>query len=247
MRRTTPLVLCLLLGVSVYAQKVAIKRVEVTGERIIVYYDLEDSNPNNEYQINLYSSQSNFVTALTKVKGDVGSEVKSGINKRIEWNVKEEAGPYKGRLALEVRGRVYIPIAKINNISAGDNFKRGKSRVITWKPGSSNPVNIELMKGGHRISGELNQPNNGSFTLYIPEHAEIGKDYTIKITDNRSSEDFVSSQPFHVRRKVPLLLKVAPILVVGGVAAFLGGGGGGGDGGGGGGGAPKLPAPPEQN
>ena len=226
MRRTTVLVLFLLSAFALHAQKMAVKKVELAGEKIIVHYDLEDSNPNNEYQISLYSSKNNFATALAKVSGDVGNEVKAGANKKITWNIKEELGPYKGKLSLEVRGKVFVPVVKLNNVTVGKNFKRGKSHTITWKPGNTNAIHIELMKGGQRVTGELNQPNNGSFSLYIPAHAAIGKDYTLRITDSKNAEDAVSSVPFGVSRKIPLLLKVVPALAVGGLAAILLSGGG---------------------
>src|SRR5688572_12735677 len=117
MRRTTPLMLCLFLASSVYAQKMEVKKVEVAGEKIIVHYDLEDSNPNNEYQISLFSSQNNFAAALAKVTGDVGGEIKAGNGKKIIWNAKEELGAYKGKLSLEVRGKVFIPVAKFSSLS----------------------------------------------------------------------------------------------------------------------------------
>lgn len=227
------IVVFLFAAVAVQAQKASIKRVELAGEKIIVHYDLEDSNPANEYQISLYASQSNFATALTRVKGDVGNEVKPGSNKKIEWNIREELGPYKGKLSLEIRGRMFVPVAKINSISEGDKFKRGKSHSLTWKPGNSNPVTIELLKGDQPISTQNNQPNNGSHSFFIPPHTVVGKDYSIRITDTKDGENVTSSQPFAVTRKVALLLKVVPILAVGGVAAVLAGSGGdegGGDG-----------------
>lgn len=230
--RKTLIVVLLLAAMAAHAQKASIKRVELAGEKIIVHYDLEDSNPANEYQISLYSSQSNFATALTKVRGDVGNEIKPGADKKIEWSIREELGPFKGKLSLEIRGKMFVPIAKIN-ISEGDKFKRGKTHTLTWKPGNSNPVTIDLMKGDQPVSTQNNQPNNGSYSLYIPPHTGIGKDYSLRITDTRDSENVVRSQPFAVTRKVPLLLKVVPVLAVGGAAAVLmGGGGGGGDSGG---------------
>jgi hypothetical protein len=224
------IVVFLLAGTVTYAQRASIKKVELAGEKIIVYYDLEDSNPGNEYQINLYASQSNFATALTKVKGDVGNEIKAGSNKKIEWNIREELGPYKGKLALEIRGKMFIPIAKINSISEGDKFKRGKNHLLTWKPGNNNPVNIELLKNGTPVNSQVNQPNNGSYSFFIPQTAVVGNDYTVRITDTKDAENSITSQPFTVSRKVPLLLKVVPIVVVGGVAAVLAGSGGGGGG-----------------
>lgn len=219
-----------LAATAVHAQRASIKKIEIAGEKIIVHYDLEDSNPANEYQISLYASQSNFTTALTKVKGDVGNEVKAGSNKKIEWNIREELGPFKGKLSLEVRGRMFIPVAKINSISEGDKFKRGKSHVLNWKPGNNNMVNIDLLKDGNLISSQPNQPNNGSYSLYIPPHTAIGKDYALRITDSKDGQNTITSHPFTVTRKVPLLLKVVPVLAVGGLVAVLVGGGGGGGG-----------------
>lgn len=221
MRRTTPLALFLLLCLSANAQKMAVKKVELAGEKIIVHYDLEDSNPNNEYQISLYSSQNNFATALAKVSGDVGNEIKAGAGKKITWSAREELGPFKGKLSLEVRGKVFLPVAKLSNISLGKKFKRGKSHTITWKPGNTNAVHIELMKGGQRVGGDLNQPNNGSFQLYIQPHTAIGKDYVLRITDSKNPEDVVTSPVFGVSRKVPLLLKVAPVIAGGAVVLLL--------------------------
>jgi len=225
MRQNLLLVCVLALATLSHAQKASIKRVELAGEKIIVHYDLEDSNPGNEYQIQLYSSQSNFNTALTKVRGDVGNEIKPGYDKKIEWNIREELGPYKGRLSLEVRGRVFMAVARINSIADGDKFKRGKSHLVNWRPGNSNPVNIELLKSGQPVSTELNQPNNGAFSLFIPAHSKVGKDYSLRITDTKNSADFVESKPFAVQRKVPLGLKVLPVVAVGAAVALLSGGG----------------------
>jgi hypothetical protein len=227
--KTHVLMPLLLTACFAQAQKVTIKRVELAGEKIVVHYDLEDSNPNNEYQIALYSSQSNFATALTKVKGDVGNEVKPGSDHKIEWSVREELGPYKGRISLEVRGKQFVQVAKFTNITSATKMKRGKSHTITWKAGNSNPVNIELLNGGQRILSELNQPNNGSYTLYIPKAADKGKEYVVRITDTKNFQDVSTSQPFAVTRKIPLLLWALPAAAVVGVVVALAGGGGGGE------------------
>lgn len=218
--------LLLLLSASTLsvAQKVTIKRVELAGEKIIVHYDLEDSNPNNEYQISLYSSQSNFATALTKVKGDVGNEVAPGANRKIEWSVREEIGPYKGKISLEIRGKQYVPIAKFTNITANTKLKRGKAHKITWKAGTTGLINVELYNGSQRIINELNHPNNGSFTLSLPKALSKGKGYTIRISDSKNPEEHSTSQPFAVAPKLPLLVKLLPIAAVGGAAAALAGG-----------------------
>jgi hypothetical protein len=220
------LLLLVLLGFSLTianAQTVTIKKVELAGEKVIVHFELEDSNPNNEYRLDLYSNKDNFTLPLSKVKGNIGGAVRPGKNLVVEWSVVEEFGQYKGKLALEVRGKSYVPFAKLENFAANKSYKRGSTQNLTWKAANSNPIHIELFKGGQRISGEMNQPNNGTHALYIPSKAKPGKDYRIKMTDARDSEQIVFSEPFAVKPKVPLLLKLAPIALIGGAAAFLGG------------------------
>jgi Ser-Thr-rich glycosyl-phosphatidyl-inositol-anchored membrane family len=215
----------LIASTASWAQKVSIKKVELAGEKIIVHYDLEDSNPNNEYQIALYSSQSNFATALTKVKGDVGSEVKPGTDKKIEWSVREELGGYKGKISLEVRGKMFVPLAKFTNLTEKTKLKRGKSHTITWKAGNSNPINIELLNGGQRITSELNQPNSGSYTLFVPKSAGKGKGYIVRISDAKNPIDVSTSQAFTITPKTSFLVKLLPVLAAGGAVAALAGGG----------------------
>lgn len=207
------------------AQLVTIKKVELSGDKILVLYDLEDSNPEREFSLNLFASKDNFAAPLQKVKGDIGSEIKPGANKRVEWRIREEYGGYKGRLALEIRGKVYMPFLRLQNFNTEQSYKRGKQYNVQWKPGNTNPILIELFKGDQRIAGDANLPNNGTYTLNIPSQSKTGSDYRLKITDSKNSDEVIYTEYFKVKPKVPLLLKVLPILAVGGVAAVLAGGG----------------------
>jgi hypothetical protein len=212
----------LLLTSFVSAQTVAIKKVELVGEKVIVHYDLDDGNPNNEYLLSLYSSKDNFATALTKVSGDVGMEIKPGNGKKIEWNIIQEYGGYKGKLALEIKGKVYVPFVKLQGFDTKKKYSKGKTHVVKWKSGNSNPINIELYKGGERVTGEINHPNNGSYSMFIPKHAAAGKEYRLKFSDPKNSEEVIYSDYFTVSGGIPVWAKVGvPVVVIGGLAAYL--------------------------
>ena len=221
--RKTILFFLTLLASTAFAQSVLVNRVELRGDKIIVHYQLDDSNPNNEYQIGLYASRDNYSTPLLKVTGDVGTEIKPGA-KQIEWNLREEFGNYKGRISLEIKGKVYIPIVKLQNFDVNKSYKRGKTYEVAWKPGNTNPINIELYKGNERVSGDANQANNGNYNFLVPAHAKKGKDYRLKISDTKNSDAVVYSGAFKVTPKIPLLVKLLPIAVVGGVIVALSGG-----------------------
>lgn len=206
------------------AQSVTIKKVELAGDKVLVYFDLDDSNSSHEFAVNLYASRDNFTVPLAKVKGDVGQEVKPGANKKIEWNIIEEYGGYKGKLALEIRGRVYVPFVKLQNFNTEQSYKRGKSYNLSLKAGNTNPIHVELYKGSLRVGGEMNHPNNGSYTLTIPSNAKPGSDYRLKITDSRNSEEVVYSPMFKVKPKVPMVAKIlVPVAVIGVAVVALGG------------------------
>jgi hypothetical protein len=211
------------------AQKIFIRKIELAQEKIIVTYDLEDSNPNNQYKIALYSSKDKFSAPLTKVKGDVGTEVNPGLGRKIEWNVIEEYGAYAGSISLELRGIVFIPFVRIKDLESGTKFKRGKTYAVNWRPGNTNPIHIELYKGSDRVGGELNHPNNGVYSLTIPAKAKSGKDYRLKITDSRKPDEIIYSEYFQVKPKFPLVLKAVPVVAAGVLIATLSGGGGSGE------------------
>jgi len=206
------------------AQTVTIKKVELAGERVIVHFDLDDANSNHEFLLNLFSSNDNFTAPLSKVSGDVGPEVKPGLNKRIAWDILKEYGGYKGKLSLEIRGKVYVPFVKLQNFETEKSYKRGKTYLLSLKAGNTDPIHIELYKGSQRISGEMNHPNNGTYALTVPSNAAKGDDYRLKITDSKSNEEVIYSPFFKVRPKIPLLVKVLPVVVVAGAVVALSGG-----------------------
>lgn len=232
---------------SLFGQKVTISKVDLAGEKIIVYFALEDANANHEYLLNIYSSNDNFTEPLKNVTGDIGPEVKPGADKKVVWSIGQEYGGFKGRIALEIRGKVYTPFVKLQDFSTKKSYKRGKTYNITWKAGSNNPIHIELYKGNLRMDGAMNQPNNGIYTLNIPPKSKSGGDYRLKISDARNNDEVIFTPYFKVAPKIPMAAKIAGgLLIVGGGVAAVGLSGGG-EGGGttGGGKIPNPPIPPD--
>ena len=220
MKRIFPLALFLLPLLS-NGQNFTITRVEVVADKVNLYYDLADSDPSRGYTIKVFSSKDNYITALEKVSGDVGLEVKVGGNRKIVWNAKEELGPdFNGKVALEVRGRIYIPFIRLDNMY--ESMKRGKPYKVTWTGGTQqNILNFDLYKGESKVTSFPNVSNVGYNTFVLPTSVKPSKDYRFIITDTRNKDQIVLSEPFAVKRKVPLLLKVVPVILLGGAIAAL--------------------------
>ena len=215
------LLMCFVQHIS-RAQKIDLDWIEIADNKVVVHYNLQDDNNSHEYLVNLFSSQDNFTKELTKVSGDIGTEVKPGMGKKAVWDITKELGTFKGNLTFEVRARVFIPFVKFKGINEGQVFKRGKNYPITWTSGNmSSQVNIELYKGDQRISGDNNQPNVGKFDWYVPGSAKKGNDYKLKFTNVKDRNDVAYSLPFTIKPKVPFFFKVLGIGVIGGGAVIM--------------------------
>lgn len=208
------------------AQTIEMGIIETAGDKVIVHYKLDDPNPNHLYAVSLYSSKDNFIAPLTRVKGDVGTEVKPGSDNKIIWDITSELGAYKGKLTFEIRGRVFIPFVKLTNTNEGQVFKRTKNYPVLWTSGNlSGQVNIELFQGQERIWGENNLPNSGKYDWFVPGSAKKGSNYVLKFTNAKDRNDFVQSKPFTIKPKIPFMFKAAAMLLVGGGIAVAAGGG----------------------
>lgn len=198
-------------SLSIQAQNIEITKMEIKSKKIHISYNIDDDNPNNEYLVTVFSSTDNFAGPLTKVSGDVGQEVKPGLNTAI-WDILEEIGQNPGSLSIEIRASVFVPFARLRNFTSGSSYKRGKSYDLEWRPGNTNPVHIELYREGTRLQGELNHPNNGQYTIAFNSDLKPGKNYRLKLTDSRHAEDFIFTPDFKVKRKFPVFLVVTPIV-----------------------------------
>jgi len=210
----------LLTSLTVMSQTFSIKRLEVAGDKINLYYDLVDSVSSRTYTIALYSSHDNFVLPVQKANGDLGLEVKPGRNKKIVWNAKEELGAgFDGKVGLEVRGRLYIPFVRLEGLNK--KLKRLTPTEITWSGGTQqNILNFDLYRGEERVTRFANIANVGHYILTIPTTVKPGKGYRFKITDTRNKDQIVNSAPFKVKRKIPLLMKAIPVALIG-VGTYL--------------------------
>ena len=217
----------LLLGicVSAFSQSIENVRASFADGKVTIAYDLLRTDPNQTYFVEVSGSHNNYSSPLKTVSGDVGANIKGGSGKKIIWDAKAELVTYKGEITFRVKGN---PVAAwvFKTPTEGGSIRRGKSTTIQWEGGSpQQPVTVELYKGSEKVE-TLAQGNAGtSYTWLVPKDFEKGN-YSIKLSAGGQN---ISSGTFSVKAKIPLLLKVLPVAVIGGLAAVLSGGGGGGE------------------
>jgi hypothetical protein len=216
-------ILILFLTKKCIAQNLEIKSVELNDSKIVIHYDLLDSITGRFFTIRLYSSKDNFLNPLNQLTGDYGYEVRPGANKKIIWDAKEELGAsFEGGISVELRGRIFIPFINVDQINQYHVFKRKRKYDLTWSGGTpQNVLNFDLLRNDEKILTFPNVANVGNHEIEFPNHIKPGSNYRFRISDTKNKDEIVNSQPFKIKRKIPLVAKVAVIAAVGGVIYWL--------------------------
>jgi hypothetical protein len=220
------LMLCALSMIAnsqIHAQEVNIKQLEFNDDGdVVIHYDLQDEKIDRKFSLRLYASVDNYIQPLTNVSGDVGIDLAVGDNKKITWNVTEELGAeFKGKVALELKGSVYVPFVALDGFDDYKVLKRGKPFDVTWTGGRGDNILIfELYKGDNKVKVFEERPNVGNTSILIPTDVKPGK-YKFKISDSRNRDEVVFTSDFQLKRKVPLVMKLGLGLVVGAALGVL--------------------------
>ena len=177
----------LLAGFRAGAQDIVVKRIELENEKVILFYELQDTTRSRYYTVNLYSSRDNFLNPLQKLKGDFGLEVVPGRDRKIEFNAKEEFGDsFEGKVGFELRAKVYIPFIRLEDFN--HKYKRGKPVEIHWSGGRpQNVLNFDLYRGTDKITSFTNIPNGGKYNLVFPTDIKPSGDYRFRISGTEKS------------------------------------------------------------
>jgi hypothetical protein len=216
------LVLVLVAARIVVAQEFSIKKIEVTGENIVFHYDLVDTTKNRLYTVRAFTSKDDFLNPLIKVKGDVGLEVRPGINKKIVWDPKELGAAYKGDVEVEVRGKVYIPFVQFTNLQDTKAIKRGKPTTLLWTGGTrQNILNFTLYREEEVVTVISNIANSGNYDIVIPKSVKPGTGYYFIVSDTKNKDLIMKTSEFAVKRKTKTIFKIIPIAIAGGVIYTL--------------------------
>ncbi len=213
-----------LLPLTCWSQSINNVRATFQDGKITITYDITGGNEKQVYNVSVYSSHDNFSIPLLSVDGDVGPNKQPGVSKSIVWDAKLDLGEYKGPLTFRVSADpVPLPYS-FTKPNTATSYRRGKQATIEWEGGvDSDNITIELMKDGAVLQQLSNARNSGIQNWAIPKDMEKGAGYSLRLRS--SSDQSITSNLFSIKSKIPLVLKIAPVVVVGGVVALLASGG----------------------
>ena len=189
--------------------------------KVTIQYDLAGNATGQKYQIEVYGSHNNYLTPLRLLTGDVGKDLIAGNSKKIEWDALNELETFSNNIIFKISGTVTFSPLSFASPVARASLRRGKSTTISWAGGvKGQPMKLELIQGTKAVQTIGDTGNSGTFNWGIPKNIKKGS-YAIRIT---SAQETKESSVFLVKAKVPFILKLLPVLGLGGVAAVLLGG-----------------------
>ena len=213
------IILFTILSIAVYndvwSQSVKIKSIQVEAEgRVKIKYDLFFYNQNHLFTIKLYIIGDNLYESLKMVSGEVGPNIKPGVDKIIIWDSKELKNPVD-RIQFEIEVFDYVPFIKIDDFGLTDIIKKGKPFDIHWYGGRPDNILVfELYRKDKIVFRFPEKPNLGTARLTVPRNIKPGV-YHLKITDYYHKDEIVETGDFKIRNKIPIQI----MLIGGGILA----------------------------
>lgn len=205
-----------------YAQKVEHADIQQVGDDLIISFDLMPKESIKErYIITLLALHGTDSIALTVKEGSL-TDVRPGNGLQFIVSGKDNLKDIKGNFDFSVHAKMtYSPI-RIQAPKNGQNAKIGKKLNIAWKGGfEADDYSIDLYQSDSLISGLTTQTMDQSFTWNIPKETRKASNYQIRLTSNNHPSQSEISAEFSIKKKIPVVIKVLPVVVLGGVAAIL--------------------------
>jgi hypothetical protein len=208
------------------------------GENVIITYDLVAAGPTSRFSVIVYSSHDRYALPLKAVKGDVGDNVLPGKGHVIVWEARNNlAADFSGEIVVKLKGAPSFSALAMEPL-ARSVYKKGEEVSVNWKGGLlTDQVEITLTKKNSVKKKLVQSMDNGhNYAWKIPKGISAGKHYGVTVTKVGETTDMSTMQPFRIKARIPLWLKVLPVVAVGVfVGIIIGDGGSGSD---------ELPTPP---
>lgn len=186
---------------SALAQRVAAVNASISGEQVIINYDLLEPTDGYVFNVQLYSSIDNFRDPLQNVTGDVGKEIKAGLRKQVTWQAKKALGYVDDVVTFEVKATiVYEPLRYVGPSPLVGKIK-GKERLnIVWAAGDPDErITLKLLRNGSVVSNLYEGPNRGEFVWRVPKKIQESNQYAFRISGNSQYSNTVTGPQLQIK------------------------------------------------
>lgn len=225
-RRPALVGLLLLLPFFGIAQEIRNVDVRLERDNVIITFDLSPKESVKErFDIEIYSSRDNYQTPVKVSEGNT-KDVRPGNALQYIINAKEHFTGYQGELDFDVRATLtFSPVTFIEPYQ-DMTYKKGDFVRVAWRGGFTNDnYAISLYKGDNKVSYINSIVKTNDYLWNMPKGTKAGK-YHFQLESNSSKELTAKSYEFVIKRKIPIAIKILPIVAAGVGVYFLTSGGG---------------------
>jgi hypothetical protein len=199
-----------------FAQTFENLRPSLSGDKVIITYDLSYPDATQKFNVLLYGSHDNYTNPITPVEGNIGQNVTPGKGLRIVWDAKNSSVNLDSEITFKLRGTLKLALKPLG----ATVYKKGEDVKLSWVGnGPSEKMNIDLMRGNQVYKALAEKtPNTLSYTWKIPKNLKAGKDYSIRVTNANVPNEVSTSEIVTIKPRIPLLVKG---LVVAGIVGVV--------------------------
>jgi hypothetical protein len=203
------------------AQQVSNVRATADSAFVTILYDLQGDLEGQLFSVELYGSHNEYTSPLLYVTGDVGSNVKAGKDKKMVWQTRE-LNIFEGQITFDVRAELVFSPFVVKSPGKASGYKRGRTYKIEWAGGMpADKVNLELYRNNEKVSNISSSPNKGNQQWRVPDKTKPGGNYQLRVSSEANPENVSLSRTFSIRRRVPLVAKVLPFVLIGAGAYII--------------------------
>jgi hypothetical protein len=210
-------IFCVLLHVSVACCGQAFEniRAEISGDKILIRYDLTGPASGFGVDVRAYSSADGFRDVLTNVTGDL-IKVRPGPGRSILWKPPANLDNFNGQLSFELRGDI---VKDLSFVGLSRKLKRGKPTTVQWQGGrATDNIRIEFQSSGGIPVWSSTVRNDHRIEWVPPAKTKTGPGYTYKLT---TADGTVVSSEIKVKPKVSRAWFLIPPLLAAGAYMYL--------------------------
>ena len=222
MKLLATLSLGLLILNNTYCQKVENAEIRQDGDDLVIVFDLMPRESIYELYDVIITAYDGNREKILKMKDQDASDVRPGNRLRFVIPGKENFQNFRGNVDFDIKVKMtYSPI-RITAPVKRKKWIKGKSMDIKWRGGlEGERFTLELYKDFDHVSSIGTNVTSNEIKWDIPRDVKPGGKYAIRITSDSNNGNQVFSSEFKIRRKIPVVVKILPALLLGSVVAVL--------------------------
>lgn len=217
-------ILLFFVGYNTKAQEVQNVKIDFKEGIISLTFDLSPQKSLRErYNLEITSSKDNYTNPVPVLNNSTENiEPKKGLQYQIDA-LKNFEG-FRGDLNFKIKAVFAYSLLEFITPSEIASLKKGKSLQLSWIGGLENDkYSLELYKQGAKVSTLQSMLTRKVTSWDMAKDTKAGSGYMIKVVSEKNKQLSAFTQSFKIKRKIPIVIKILPFAIAGGVFAIISG------------------------